>query len=74
MLQLNRRKIPGTETRIFSEKASREMWTQQTVIAVNEQGPEEPRPTRAHLSGYGLGWFLRDYKARKLVGHSGGVP
>jgi hypothetical protein len=25
------------------------------------------------LSGYGLGWFLRDYKGRKLVGHSGGV-
>ena len=73
ILQLNRGKIPGTETRIFSEKASREMWAQQTVVPINAEGPEELKPIRAHLAGYGLGWILRDYKNRKLVGHSGGV-
>jgi len=73
LLQLNRGKIPGTETRIFSEKSSQTMWTQQTVIPVGEGGPAELKTFKANLSGYGLGWFLRDYRGRKLVGHSGGV-
>jgi CubicO group peptidase (beta-lactamase class C family) len=72
MLQLNHGKIPGSETRIFSEKSSKEMWAQQSILTVNE-GPEELKALRPHLSGYGLGWFLRDYKGRKLVGHTGGV-
>jgi CubicO group peptidase (beta-lactamase class C family) len=73
ILQLNRGKIPGTETRIFSEKSSQTMWAQQTVIPVNEAGPEELKALKPSLSGYGLGWGLRDYKGRKLVSHSGGV-
>jgi CubicO group peptidase (beta-lactamase class C family) len=73
MMQLNRGKIPGSEERIFSEKDSQEMWMQQTVIRVNEGGTEELKALRPHLSGYGLGWFVRDYRGRKLVGHSGGV-
>jgi len=73
MLQLNRGKIPGTDQRLFSEKDSHEMWSQQTVVPVNEEVPEELKALKPHFSGYGLGWFLRDYKGRKLVGHSGGV-
>jgi CubicO group peptidase (beta-lactamase class C family) len=73
LLQLNRGKIPGSEQRIFSEKSSAAMWSQQTVIPVSTEGPEELKSLKANLSGYGLGWFLRDYKGRKLVGHSGGV-
>jgi CubicO group peptidase (beta-lactamase class C family) len=73
MLQLNRGRIPGSDQRIFSEKSSLEMWAQQTVVPVNEQSPEELKAIRANFSGYGLGWSLRDYKGRKLVGHSGGV-
>jgi CubicO group peptidase (beta-lactamase class C family) len=72
-LQLNHGKIPGTEKRIFSEKASEEMWAQQTVVPVSEQDPGGLKELRPHFTGYGLGWFLRDYKGRKLVGHSGGV-
>jgi len=73
MMQLNHGKIPGSEERIFTEKDSREMWMQQTVIRVGEGGAEELKTLRPHLSGYGLGWFVRDYRGRKLVGHSGGV-
>jgi len=73
MMQLNRGKIPGSEERIFAEKDSQEMWMQQTVIRVNEGGAEELKALRPHLGGYGLGWFVRDYRGRKLVGHSGGV-
>ena len=73
IVQLNRGKIPGIEKRLFSEKASREMWAQQTVIPVNDEGPEELKALRPHFAGYGLGWFLRDYQGHRLVGHTGGV-
>ncbi len=72
LLQLNHGKIPGTETRIFSEKSSREMWAQQTVVPIRQEH-DELKDLRPNLSGYGLGWGLRDYKGRKLVSHSGGV-
>jgi CubicO group peptidase (beta-lactamase class C family) len=73
LMQLNHGKIPGTETRIFSEKSGQTMWTQQTVIPVGAGGPEELKALKPNLAGYGLGWFLRDYKGRNLVGHTGGV-
>ena len=72
LLQLNRGKIPGTETRVFSEAASREMWAQQMIVPVGER-PVDEKLLQAHFAGYGMGWGLRDYKGRKLVGHSGGV-
>jgi len=73
MTQLNHGKIAGTEKRLFSEKSSWEMWSQQTIVPTREEAPEEFRSLQAHFSGYGLGWGLRDYKGRKLVSHSGGV-
>jgi len=72
LLQLNHGKIPGSETRLFSEKSSGEMWAQQSITGVIEVS-DELKELKPHLSGYGLGWFLRDYKGRKLVSHSGGV-
>jgi CubicO group peptidase (beta-lactamase class C family) len=72
LTQLNRGKIPDSENRLFSEKSSKEMWSQQSIIGVNE-GADDLKALRPRFSGYGMGWFLRDYKGRKLVGHSGGV-
>ena len=72
LLQLNHGKIPGTETQIFSEKSSREMWAQQMVVPVGT-APPELKGLQAHFAGYGMGWGLRDYKGRKLVAHTGGV-
>jgi len=72
LLQLNRGLIPGTETRIFSEKSSHEMWAQQMVVPVGT-APPELKNLQRHFSGYGFGWGLSDYKGRKLVSHSGGV-
>jgi CubicO group peptidase (beta-lactamase class C family) len=73
IMQLDHGKIPGSEERIFSEKDSREMWMQQTVIRVGEGSDDGLNSLRPRLAGYGLGWFVRDYRGRKLVGHSGGV-
>ena len=72
LLQLNHGQIPGTESRIFSEQTSRDMWAQQMVVPVRPAAPEL-KNLQARFSGYGLGWGLRDYKGRKLVSHSGGV-
>jgi CubicO group peptidase (beta-lactamase class C family) len=71
-LQLNHGKIPGTDTRIFSDKSSQEMWAQHMIIPI---GPPagELKALQPHFRGYGYGWFLWDYRGRKLVGHTGGV-
>jgi CubicO group peptidase (beta-lactamase class C family) len=72
MLQLNRGKMPGREDRIFSEARSREMWTSQTILPIGT-GPSPLAAMRPNFAAYGLGWFLHDYRGRKLVGHTGGV-
>jgi len=71
-LQLNRGKFTNHEGRLFSEQRSREMWTPQTILPT---GTAPPPLTRlgANFADYALGWSLRDYHGRKLVGHTGGV-
>jgi len=71
-LQLNRGKFVDREGRIFSEQRSREMWSAQTLLPIgNAQGPLAAMAPK--FAAYALGWSLRDYRGRKLVGHSGGV-
>jgi CubicO group peptidase (beta-lactamase class C family) len=73
LVQLNHGKIPGADTYLFSENSSAEMWKQQSIIPVVPAGFDALEALRPHFYGYGIGWFLRDYKGRKLVGHPGGV-
>jgi len=72
MLQLNRGKFPDSDAHLFSEQQSREMWSAQTILPIRERtgasGQLAPK-----FAAYGLGWGLRDYQGRKLVGHTGGV-
>lgn len=71
-LQLNHGKFPGREERLFSEAQSREMWTAQTLTPISTA--DSPLAVlRPKFSAYALGWGIRDYHGRKLVGHSGGV-
>lgn len=71
-LQLNHGKFPGREERLFSERQSREMWTAQTLTPIGA-GDSPLSGLRPKFSAYALGWGIRDYHGRKLVGHSGGV-
>jgi CubicO group peptidase (beta-lactamase class C family) len=71
-LQLNHGKIPGADTRIFSDKSSQEMWAQHMIVPIGP-GASELKALQPHFRGYGYGWFLWDYRGRKLVGHTGGV-
>jgi CubicO group peptidase (beta-lactamase class C family) len=72
LVQLNRGKFTDREGQLFSERQSREMWSAQTILPVNHLPPPLEALT-PHFSDYALGWFLRDYRGRELVGHSGGV-
>lgn len=71
-LQLNRGKFAGRDGRLFSEAQSHEMWSPQTIL------PTDPPPPplaglKTDFADYALGWGLRSYHGRKLVGHTGGV-
>jgi CubicO group peptidase (beta-lactamase class C family) len=71
-LQLNRGKFTGRDGRLFSEQRSQEMWSPQTILSTGDP-PPGLAGLKANFADYALGWGLRDYRGRKLVGHTGGV-
>ena len=71
-LQLNRGKYVDHDGRLFTEQRSKEMWTAQTILPI-EDPPAALAGLKANFADYALGWGLRDYHGRKLVGHTGGV-
>jgi CubicO group peptidase (beta-lactamase class C family) len=57
--------------RVLSTASIKEMQTPQTIIRLDgERGRLYPE---AHFLTYGLGWFLSDYRGRKLVEHGGAI-
>lgn len=71
-IQLAQGKLPEGEGRLFSEAASREMWSP-VVLMPPRPLPEAFKPTQAQFETYALGWMVRDYQGAKLVMHSGAV-
>jgi len=71
-LQLNRGKFVDHQGRLFSEERSREMWSPQTILPAPDP-PHGLAGLKTNFADYALGWGLRDYHGRKLVGHTGGV-
>jgi CubicO group peptidase (beta-lactamase class C family) len=71
-LQLNRGKFVDRDGRLFTEQRSKEMWSAQTILPVGDP-PPPLAGLKANFADYALGWGLRDYHGRKLVGHTGGV-
>ena len=57
--------------RLLSSGAAKEMQTSQTVIRV--EPPLTLMYPEAHFLNHGLGWFLHDYKGRKVVEHGGAI-
>ncbi len=71
-IQLARGALPEGPGRLFSEAASRQMWTPRVHLPI----APSPGPTAAatpQWNGYALGWMERDYRGRRLVMHSGAV-
>lgn len=71
-VQLNRGKFVDRDGRLFSEKQSREMWSPQTILPTGNP-PPALAGLKTNFADYALGWGLREYHGRKLVGHTGGV-
>ena len=69
--QLNEGKL-GENQRLFSERMSRLMFSAQTVMGVGQQ-PKNLGDPEAQFAAYGLGWFLKDYRGRKVAYHGGGL-
>jgi len=57
--------------RLVSSGAVKEMHTSQTVMRV--EPPFSLLYPEAHFLNYGLGWFLHDYRGRKVVEHGGAI-
>ncbi len=58
----------GNSKQIFSESVSKELWSPQTIIPVNNPGLYN-----THFSAYGLGFGLNDVNGYKQVSHTGGL-
>ncbi|MFZ0733621.1 MAG: serine hydrolase [Candidatus Sulfotelmatobacter sp.] len=71
-LQLNHGKFAGHEGHLFTEQRQKEMWAPQTILPISDP-PPPLAGLKANFADYALGWGLRDYHGRKLVGHTGGV-
>ena len=60
------------DKRLFSAAQAREMWTPQTPVKIGEPKPALAA-TRANFNSYGLGFYVRDYRGRKMVMHGGAL-
>lgn len=60
-------------TRLYGDRTARELTTIVTPQPIAEP-PAGLEPLRASFRGYGLGLGLSDYRGRKLVSHTGGLP
>jgi CubicO group peptidase (beta-lactamase class C family) len=68
-LQLGRGTFEGKK--IFSSARSNDMWQPNIMLPISEAA-QKANPTR-HFRGYGMGWFVEDYRGRKIMNHSGGL-
>jgi CubicO group peptidase (beta-lactamase class C family) len=57
--------------RLLSSGAIKEMHTPQTIIRI--EGQNEKLYPEAHFLTYGMGWFLSDFRGRKIVEHGGAI-
>ncbi len=68
-LQLGNGKFEGKQ--FLSEASLKEMHTPQTIIRIEGQYPI--LYPDAHFLNYGMGWFLSDFRGKKLVEHGGAI-
>src|SRR5437773_638648 len=59
--------------RLFSQNTARNLWSVVTPLRPGNP-PAELAALRASFTGYGLGFFLRDYRGSKMVWLAGGLP
>jgi CubicO group peptidase (beta-lactamase class C family) len=73
IVQLDSGRLGNSGTRLFTPATARNLWSVVTPIRPGIP-PAELAPLKANFAGYGLGFFLRDYRGDKLLWHTGGLP
>ena len=72
-IQLAHGALPGSDgQRLFSEDASREMWTPQQLMPITPL-PAPVAEATPQFSSYALGWEVEDYRGVKIIAHGGSV-
>jgi CubicO group peptidase (beta-lactamase class C family) len=71
-IQLAHGALPDGKGRLFSEDASREMWTPQVLMPIDAY-PAPIAEATPQFSAYALGWDVRDYRGAKIIEHGGAV-
>jgi len=61
------------DKRLWSQRSARMLWTGVTPTPIGTPLPEL-RHMQANFSAYALGFGTRDYRGRKILQHSGGLP
>ncbi len=72
LVQLNEGRL-SDGSRLFSEETARQLTTLVTPIPIQEP-PPELAALRPNFNGYALGFNVFDYRGRKIVTHTGGLP
>jgi CubicO group peptidase (beta-lactamase class C family) len=73
IVQLDSGRIRAGGNRLYSARSAAELWTLVTPMPVRTP-PPELAPQRAQFRGYALGFGVQDYRGRKAVMHTGGLP
>lgn len=58
--------------RLWSAESAAEMWKPQVIVSSSDGGTDT-NPARPVMAGYALGWFVQDFRGRRLINHSGGL-
>jgi CubicO group peptidase (beta-lactamase class C family) len=58
---------------LFSPATTKELWSLVTPMPISKAQPELAG-LHPQFLGYGLGFFVRDYRGKKLVMHTGSLP
>ena len=59
--------------RLWSEASAKAMWRPEAIVDAAQRDPSAERPDRSFITAYALGWFVENFRDRRLVWHSGGI-
>ena len=72
VVQLDSGRVAQNEF-LFTPKTTQELWSIVTPKPISEP-PAYLKATRTNFYGYGLGFNVQDYRAHKMITHTGGLP
>jgi CubicO group peptidase (beta-lactamase class C family) len=74
IVQLDSGRIAASNNeRLFSARTARQLWALVTPIPFGDPNPLLA-PQKKNFNGYGLGFFVTDYRGKRMLIHSGGLP